>query len=619
MVEKPVTVPNGIKEAFLDYLRYFQLDIMLFMSGICGILAILSLVTKSLSPKRRHFLSCLEAAATFLLLFDRFAYIYRGDPSRLGFWMVRISNFMVFFLTLYEVHCVTLYLIDLLRSKGIEDAKIKKFLYICEGLFAIGIVLLVISQFTGLYYTFDENNVYHRSSGFILCYILPILIMMIQMSLELRFHKQLGRRIVVSLIMFSVVPIVASIIQVFAYGLSLTNMSMVGMTIVLYIFALLDMGETLEKAQRHEIELYKQEKEIEHNMFEQTAEALASAIDAKDKYTHGHSKRVADYSLQIAREAGKTEEECEQVYFAALLHDVGKIGVADSIINKDGRLTDEEFQQIKMHPVYGHKILSRIQQLPYLSIGAHYHHERYDGRGYPERLKGEDIPEIARIIAVADAYDAMTSKRSYRDPIPQDQVREELVKCMGTQFDPQFAKLMLHLIDLDTEYSMQEREACDDYMFKSSLECETIGNECSMGIPVSDQTVRIRLYSKPMKGFGGDSLPSIVFFDSLDGRYHSEEAKKKDLLYLEYGQIRFDGSTTGGAARKIESNTFRHQNPIPAAGKGGAYADMVRYDIEAVRYNDHLMLKISDSEKMSQIIMALPDSTHFSYISISIS
>ena len=128
---------------------------------------------------------------------------------------------------------------------------------------------------------------------------------------------------------------------------------------------------------------------------------------------------------------GMIKEECDQVYFAALLHDVGKIGVPASIINKKGRLTDEEYETIRQPPVLGAKILENIKESPYLSIGAHYHHERYDGKGYPDHLKGKDIPEIARIISVADAYDAMTSLRSYRAPIPQQKVREEIVKCSG--------------------------------------------------------------------------------------------------------------------------------------------------------------------------------------------
>ncbi|MBQ6674741.1 MAG: HD domain-containing protein, partial [Ruminococcus sp.] len=120
------------------------------------------------------------------------------------------------------------------------------------------------------------------------------------------------------------------------------------------------------------------------------------------------------------------------------------------------KLTDEEYDVIKSHPVKGMQILSKITRFPDLTIGAHYHHERYDGKGYPEGLKGEEIPEIARIIAVADAYDAMSSKRSYRDVLPQEIVRNEIENGLGTQFDPKFGKIMLGLIDEDKEYNMRE-------------------------------------------------------------------------------------------------------------------------------------------------------------------
>ena len=154
-----------------------------------------------------------------------------------------------------------------------------------------------------------------------------------------------------------------------------------------------------------------------------------------------------------------SEEECDEIYLAGVLHDVGKIGINDSILNKKGKLTDDEFATIKQHPVYGYDILSNIHMSHALSMGARHHHERYDGKGYPDGLKGEDIPQIARIIAVADAYDAMTSKRSYSDVIPQMQVREELLKGMGTQFDPQYAKIMIHLLDKDEEYKMKEKQS----------------------------------------------------------------------------------------------------------------------------------------------------------------
>ncbi len=132
-------------------------------------------------------------------------------------------------------------------------------------------------------------------------------------------------------------------------------------------------------------------------------ETLAEAIDAKDTYTHGHSKRVAEYAAEIARRCGFDPERCRRIYMMGLLHDVGKIGIPDAIINKPGRLTDEEFDVIKTHPPKGAKILGSIQEMPELATGAHWHHERYDGGGYPDGLAESAIPEEARIIAVADA------------------------------------------------------------------------------------------------------------------------------------------------------------------------------------------------------------------------
>lgn len=184
---------------------------------------------------------------------------------------------------------------------------------------------------------------------------------------------------------------------------------------------------------------------------------LAEAIDAKDTYTKGHSSRVAAYSREIARRAHYSEAAQDEVYMMGLLHDVGKIGVPDAVITKPGRLTDEEFEQIKTHPVKGERILQTLEELPKLAIGARWHHERYNGTGYPDGLKDGAIPEEARIIAVADAYDAMTSNRSYRHMMDQKQVRDQIEKGKGTQFDPRFADIMLQMIDDDPQYRMRER------------------------------------------------------------------------------------------------------------------------------------------------------------------
>ena len=186
-------------------------------------------------------------------------------------------------------------------------------------------------------------------------------------------------------------------------------------------------------------------------------QTLAEAIDAKDSYTNGHSGRVAAYSREIARRAGYSLKAQNEIFMMGLLHDVGKIGVPDAVINKPGKLTEEEYARIRNHPVMGARILKTIREMPKLVTGARWHHERYDGRGYPDGLKGTEIPEEARMIGVADAYDAMTSNRSYRGSMPQAQVRAQIAGGRGTQFDPGFADIMLQMIDEDREYNMRER------------------------------------------------------------------------------------------------------------------------------------------------------------------
>ena len=445
----------------MSFIRIYQLDIMLYMSGICGILALLTMITESLSGARKSVLFLMEFSAMLLLLFDRASYTFRGDTSDLGFMMVRISNGLVFFLCVFIPHLVTQYLKDLYREEG-SLATTPFCLKASDILFVFGTALIVVSQFTGLYYTFDEQNIYHRASGFAFSYTVPMLIVFLQIFTLVQNRRRLNRRLTNSMILCIALPTVFSVVQIFNYGISLTNMTMVFMVIAFYIYALIDMSREMRLARKNEIESYKETERIKEAMFEQTAEALANAIDAKDQYTHGHSTRVAALSRQIAKEAGYSEKDCEQIYFAALLHDVGKIGIRDEIINKKGRLTQEEFEQIKQHPILGYQILSSIKQSPALSVGAHYHHERFDGSGYPDGLSGESIPETARIIAVADAYDAMTSSRSYRGKLSREKTRAELIAGKGKQFDPKFADIMLHILDREDALSRGQENTSEE-------------------------------------------------------------------------------------------------------------------------------------------------------------
>ena len=217
-----------------------------------------------------------------------------------------------------------------------------------------------------------------------------------------------------------------------------------------------------------------------HLLSVEAMESLAKTVDAKDLYTSGHSQRVAAYSREIARRLGLDAERQEHIFYIALLHDVGKIGVPDEIINKPGRLTDEEFEKIKAHPVIGADIMEKFTVIPHLYEGVRYHHERYDGHGYPDGLAGDRIPLIARIIAVADSYDAMTSERSYRNSMPQEAVRGEIERCRGTQFDPEIADIMLQMIDEDTLYLLREKPE-NSMAEHSAAEAEISGSEMASG------------------------------------------------------------------------------------------------------------------------------------------
>ncbi|MBQ3797767.1 MAG: HD-GYP domain-containing protein [Butyrivibrio sp.] len=371
----------------------------------------------------------------------------------------------------------------------------------------------------------------------------------------------------------------------------------------------------IDKFKESEITHLKEQQKFSQRLFEQTATALVSAIDAKDEYSRGHSQRVADYSEKIARYLGKSEEDCRKIYYAALLHDVGKIGISDNIINKHGEPTEEEYEVIMQHPIIGEQILSSITEYPYLSIGARYHHERYDGKGYPEGLKGEDIPEIARIIAVADTYDAMTSSRSYRSALPQLVAREEIVKGAGTQFDPYIVRIMQHVIDLDLEYIEREKAAIKELSGKSELVCKEFRDEISSGIRVTYYRMNLQFKCRMDDAEGTGRGPAILLFDSFDGRYHNDETTMRDLCYYEFCEIWLDGTTKGAGVRKIETSITAHDTgAIQDANQSGA--DVVYYNIEAVKRKDHAQITIDDGSKIIKHIIALPDSSRFVYLAI---
>ncbi|HUQ68116.1 MAG TPA: HD-GYP domain-containing protein [Planctomycetaceae bacterium] len=198
-----------------------------------------------------------------------------------------------------------------------------------------------------------------------------------------------------------------------------------------YEAGLLATAASMLAGHSRNVELFRAEESLRVSVIE----TITGALDARDPYTCGHSRRVGELGVEIARRQGFTVAECERMYVTGLLHDVGKIGIPDAILKKADKLTDDEFDVIRQHPAIGHAILSPLKGLAYVLPGVLHHHERVDGRGYPHGLAGDDIPLMARILAVADSYDAMTSSRAYRNAMPSEKAIGILREHAGTQWD----------------------------------------------------------------------------------------------------------------------------------------------------------------------------------------
>ena len=265
----------------LDFLIAHQKNLMMILSSMCAVISVFVLFMKALPKKRRYALFLVEVYSTLIMLSDYFAYTYRGDPSFSAFWIVRISNYLVFALNIAVMFAFNNYLINLYEDS--LTGKTFKRLKFVSWLGIAGEVMLLISQFTGLYYTFDETNAYHRGPGFFLCFLVPAVMLILQITVIVQNYKKLSPIISLSLLLFSTLPLLASVLQAVVYGLSLINSSIAAMAFLLYLFALKDMNDSYALANDLRIEYLTAEQQSMKRLFEQTAEALANAIDAKDK------------------------------------------------------------------------------------------------------------------------------------------------------------------------------------------------------------------------------------------------------------------------------------------------------------------------------------------------
>ena len=309
---------------------------------------------------------------------------------------------------------------------------------------AVFTVIMAVLTVMGLTYVVDENGIYtlgsleYVTTIYGCVYTVFILVILFVFS---RTYKNRDIRLIV----FMAVVLVASL-----FG-SAGELSIAGYDGVsniagcLLLFLRFNYYQGLMH-QEFESSIKEKSQQVEELSF-QMVQALADAIDAKDRYTKGHSTRVTEYAVELGKRLGWDDEHLKILRFEALTHDVGKIGIPDSVLNKAGRLNDVEYGMIMAHTTMGSEILAGNAAIPGGTSAARSHHERYDGRGYPDHLAGKDIPENARAIAIADSFDAMNSDRIYRKALPRDVIRNELLKGAGTQFDPDFLPVFVELYD----------------------------------------------------------------------------------------------------------------------------------------------------------------------------
>ena len=576
---------------------------MLALSAACFTFALLLFVTGFLEPKRKKILIAMEFTATFLLFFFRLAYIYSGVEGKTAYVMVRVSNFCVFFDTALIVFVFNMYLINLINGS-------QKITVIPGRLKFVGIAavvemaMVILNVFTGLYYSFDENNCYYRGPGFLVCYIIPVLCPIIQYTVIRQYLKKVGKLVYTSLVLYIFVPIAAGILQIFLYGLSIVNMAMVLVSISLYIFTYLDINETVVRAHKIEMGQLQEESKNMKRMFGRMATSFVSAVENKSIYSKGHSVRVASFARRIAELSGMDEDEIDKVYFAALLHDVGMVGMPDSTMDID-ESTEEGKEILRQKQAIGNEILSNITEYPYLKDGAYYRNEHYDGSGSPEGLKGDKIPDIARIIAVSDAFDTMSSKSSVRDGLPYQTVREEFIKGSGTLFDPEYAKFMINIMDTDRTAANWDY----DTTIESELNCKHYRENVTVGVPVVEEYTNISFdYIPTNYGEGEFSAPSIILFDSYDRRVHEKPSEIEEYRSFEYAEVWFDGRFVSNGARNMVATVEKKE-------RSGGY-ESFGYRIKAAKLGDHMKMELSYADTAVHVTVALPDTTKSVYIAL---
>lgn len=346
---------------------------------------------------------------------------------------------------------------------GIKKKTGMVFLTLSRVILILYLMLISVNIPTGILFSF-RNGAYERSALAFVFVGIPLLLLAECIATFFLIRKRVSNTIFSVLLALLIMSVLGPVLQFFFFPTVLLSNFFSLFSMILCLFALVSPDYTElakkreelielqkhleEKAAKESQKIYKRDRQKER-LFEQLIDALAQTIDAGDPNRRGHSENVAEMSKLIAHKMLLLRKDAQKIYYTAILHDIGIIGVPEEIATKKGKLTDEEFEAIKKHSEIGERILSRITEMPDMAKCVRSHHERYDGSGYPDGLKGDEIPLGARIIAVADAFDAMTHERSYKDIMTNGEAKAELRRLAGSQFDPEVVVSALEVLPND--------------------------------------------------------------------------------------------------------------------------------------------------------------------------
>lgn len=425
--------------------------------------------TNLLSKRFKYFL----ISALVMYVLDIGTVFTNEYASNVPTWLNMFLNGLFFF----SGSVVAVLFLYYTVSTALHDTSVKKrkILYLINLIFlGVNFFLVFINNFTGFFFYFNEQAVYSHGPAYLFVNALSIAFTVESAVIFLIKRKKFNIKQIISTILFYVLFFGSFLVQLFVFpDILLSDFGVaIGSLIVFFsietpdyvklmatLQELNDLKGSLEIQVKDRTDELVNEKESYEKLTLETLSSLARVIDAKDHYTVGHSFRVAAYAKGMADELGFSRDRSEQLYFAGLIHDVGKIGISENILTKPGKLDNKEFEIIKSHSSLGGDILTGIYEFPIFASVARHHHERFDGSGYPDKLKGSNIPYEARIVAICDSFDAMTSDRSYRKALSDEVAIKELIAGKGTQFDPALVETFLTLYN---KFSDSIRNHVDD-------------------------------------------------------------------------------------------------------------------------------------------------------------